>query len=192
MSKRNYGIVLLLLLFGVGIFILFKNLNGGSNFMESNNETSKSTNQSSVSAQTDGIVADIKTSKGTIRVNLFTAETPQTVTNFIKKAQTGYYSNLTFHRVEDWVIQGGDPLGTGTGGGSMKTELTQRLFKEGSVGVARGGDISISNDSQFFICTTDCDWLTGKYTNFGEVTSGMDIARKISVGDTILEISVIE
>lgn len=133
--------------------------------------------------------ASITTSKGTITVKLYPDEAKNTVQNFLNKAKTGYYKDLTFHRVEDWVIQGGDPLGNGTGGGKMTTELNQIPFKEGSLGVARGMDIQISNDSQFFICTKDCSWLTGQYTNFGEVIEGMDIAKQIEVGDKIIEIT---
>jgi len=134
--------------------------------------------------------AKIVTSKGTITVKLFRNEAPNTITNFAAKAQSGYYNNLTFHRVEDWVIQGGDPEGTGRGGGTMPTEINSKPFVKGSLGVARGSNKSISNDSQFFICTTDCNWLTNEYTNFGEVTEGMDVAQSIAIGDKIVEISV--
>lgn len=133
--------------------------------------------------------ATIKTHKGDIVVKLYADQAPNTVANFVQKAAGGFYENLTFHRVEDWVIQGGDPDGNGTGGGKMATELNQVPFKAGSLGVARGGDIKVSNDAQFFICTTDCAWLTGQYTNFGEVISGMDIAKQIQIGDRIISIS---
>lgn len=135
-------------------------------------------------------IASIETSKGTIEVELYPNKAAGTVKNFTTKATSGFYKNLTFHRVESWVIQGGDPLGNGTGGDKMPTELSDEPFVEGSLGVARGGDIKVSNDSQFFICTTDCDWLNGQYTNFGKVTKGMDVAKKIAVGDKILSISV--
>ena len=127
----------------------------------------------------------IKTSRGDIVLKLYPDVAPETVKNFITKAKSDYYKGLIFHRVEDWVIQGGDPLGNGTGGGKMPTELSNTPFVEGSLGVARGGDIRISNDSQFFICTKDSTWLTGQYTNFGEVIEGMDIAKSIQIGDTI-------
>jgi peptidyl-prolyl cis-trans isomerase B (cyclophilin B) len=135
-------------------------------------------------------IASLETSKGTIEVELYPNKAPGTVKNFTTKATSGYYKNMTFHRVEDWVIQGGDPLGNGTGGDKMPTELSDEAFVEGSLGVARGGDIKVSNDSQFFICTTDCGWLTGQYTNFGKVTKGMDVAKKIAVGDKIISITV--
>lgn len=134
--------------------------------------------------------AAITTSKGVITLTLFPDVAPKTVANFVKKATSGYYVNLTFHRVEDWVIQGGDPKGNGTGGGNMPTELNDKPFVIGSLGVARGGDITISNDSQFFITKKDASWLNKQYTNFGIVTSGMDVVNKMEIGDKILEITV--
>ena len=136
--------------------------------------------------------ATITTSKGEITVKLYPDSAPKTVANFANKAVSKFYEGLTWHRVEDWVIQGGDPLGTGTGGGDMPTELSSVPFKVGSLGVARGGNKAISNDSQFFICTTDCAWLTGEYTNFGEVTKGMDVAKQISVGDKIVKVTLVD
>ncbi|MEK7458679.1 MAG: peptidylprolyl isomerase [Patescibacteria group bacterium] len=144
--------------------------------------------------KTGGIMqkATITTSKGNISVELYSKDAPNTVKNFLAKAKSEFYKNLTFHRVEDWVIQGGDPLGTGTGGGEMPSEFSQQPFGVGSLGVARGGDPKISNDSQFFICTKDCSWLTGQYTNFGVVLNGMDVALKIAVGDKILGVTLEE
>lgn len=133
--------------------------------------------------------ATIKTTKGEITVELYAKDAPNTVQNFLQKAKSGYYAGLTFHRVESWVVQGGDPKGNGTGGGTMPTELSEHTFEIGSLGVARGGDINVSNDSQFFICTDDCSWLTGQYTNFGKVIKGMDVVKKIVVGDKMLSIS---
>ncbi len=130
----------------------------------------------------------LATEKGNITIKLYNKEAPKTVENFLDKAASGYYEGLNFHRVEDWVVQGGDPLGNGTGGGQMATELSKVPFKIGSVGVARGQDIKISNDSQFFICTQDCSFLTEKYTIFGEVVSGMDKVKAIEIGDKIISI----
>lgn len=141
---------------------------------------------------TKGIVmtkAKIETSKGMIELELYPEKAPGTVSNFTSKAASGFYKNLTFHRVEDWVIQGGDPVGNGTGGGKMPTELSDVPFEEGSLGVARGGDIKVSNDAQFFICTQACSWLNGQYTIFGKVTKGMDIVKKIAIGDKILSVT---
>ena len=132
----------------------------------------------------------IKTSKGDISLTLYSLDAPNTVANFLKKAKSGFYNGLDFHRVEDWVIQGGDPKGDGTGGGQMPTELNQQPFVVGSLGVARGSDIKVSNDSQFFITKQDASWLNGQYTNFGIVTNGMDVVNKIQIGDKILGITV--
>ncbi len=134
--------------------------------------------------------AVLKTSKGDITISLFQKEAPNTVKNFTQKTKSGFYNNLTFHRVEDWVVQGGDPLGNGTGGGKMATELNDKPFVIGSVGVARGGDIQVSNDAQFFITKQDASWLNKQYTNFGMVTKGMDVAQKLQIGDKILSITV--
>lgn len=133
--------------------------------------------------------AAIKTQNGEIVVRLYQKEAPNTVANFLKKADSGFYNNLIFHRVEpDFVVQGGDPQGNGTGGGDIKSEINSIPFKRGSLGLARGGIKEISNDSQFFICLTDenCTHLTNEYVNFGEVVSGMEFVDSIKVGDKIL------
>lgn len=127
----------------------------------------------------------VTTQRGEIVIDLYADKAPNSITNFMDKAESGFYDDLKFHRVEDWVVQGGDPRGDGTGGGEMETEINDMPFKQGSVGVARGNDINISNDSQFFICTSDCSWLTGQYTNIGEVSSGLEVAQEIQIGDLI-------
>ncbi|OGD63762.1 hypothetical protein A2160_03375 [Candidatus Beckwithbacteria bacterium RBG_13_42_9] len=132
------------------------------------------------------------TSKGAITLQLFSDKAPNTVNNFLTKAQSGFYKGLTFHRVENWVVQGGDPSGNGSGGGTMPTELNDEPFGVGSLGVARGQDIKVSNDAQFFICTKDCNWLTKQYTNFGKVTSGMDVVNQIAVGDKIVDLKSLD
>lgn len=134
--------------------------------------------------------ATIRTTKGNIVVNLRGDAAPNTVKNFINKAESGFYKNLTFHRVEDWVIQGGDPQGDGSGGGVMQTELNILPFVAGTLGVARRSDIRVSNDSQFFITKIDSPHLDQQYTNFGNVISGMDVVNNIKVGDKILGITV--
>lgn len=138
--------------------------------------------------------ATIRTTKGNIGVTIYGSDAPRTVRNFLNKAESGYYENLKFHRVEDWVIQGGDPNGDGTGGKLVQTELNMLPFEEGSLGVAgithpESGGI-ISNDSQFFITKTEAPWLNQKYTNFGTVTSGMSVVNSMAVGDKILGITI--
>lgn len=128
---------------------------------------------------------------GVVQMALRPDKAPNTVATFISKANAGFYSNLTFHRVlGDFVAQGGDPLGTGSGGGNQATELSDLPFCKGSLGIARGPDIKVSNDSQWFICTGSCRHLDGQYTNFGQVTSGMDVALGIKVGDKIKSIKI--
>ena len=136
------------------------------------------------------VTAVIKTERGNITITLYSKEALNTVANFVQKAKIGFYNNLIFHRVEDWVIQGGDPLSNGTGGGNMTTELNNKPFVVGSLGVARGQDINISNDAQFFITKADASSLNGQYTNFGIVTKGMDVVNKIQIGDKILKVNI--
>lgn len=149
-----------------------------------------SSKTSTPSSQTEVTSATIKTAKGDIEIAFYTKEAPNTVQNFVRKAKSGFYNNLTFHRVEDWVVQGGDPLGNGTGGGNMPVEFNDKSFVVGAVGIASRGDGKVQNDSQFFIVKTDAQFLNGKYTNFGIVTKGMDVVNKISIGDKILGIKV--
>jgi len=137
----------------------------------------------------------IDTAKGTITCKLYTdpsAGVTKTVANFVSKANAKYFNGLTFHRVEDWVIQGGDPLGNGTGGGTMPAEYNNINFGVGALGVARGTDPAINNDSQFFIVkdAAQAASLVGQYTNFGQVVSGMDVVNKIAIGDKINSITI--
>ncbi|PIU69098.1 peptidylprolyl isomerase [candidate division WWE3 bacterium CG06_land_8_20_14_3_00_42_16] len=192
--RKTLLFILLIILFSGSIFLVFRFLDRkekGNNMNESQVSSSAilgSQKEASAAAFQKVRYVRIETSKGSFTIQLFPEETPKTVANFLKKANSGYYQNLIFHRVENWVAQGGDPMGNGTGGGNIATELSQRPFEEGSVGVARGGNINISNDSQFFVCTQDCSWLTGQYTNFGEVSEGMGIVKSLAVGDKILKI----
>lgn len=134
----------------------------------------------------------LNTKDGQIVIKLYQHDTPNTVTNFLKKVNSGFYNNLVFHRViPDFMAQGGDPTGTGNGGGTIKSELNSIPFKKGSLGLARTpASKEISNDSQFFICYNDtgCSHLTGDYVNFGEVVSGFDVLNNIIQGDKILSI----
>lgn len=144
------------------------------------------------------IKARIKTEKGDIVLDLYPKAAPKTVDNFVAKARDGYFNGLKFHRVEDWVIQGGDPLSRdeskeqlwGTGGGNIDTELSPLPFVEGALGVARGQDIKVSNDSQFFIVKKDSQFLNNQYTLFGQVTEGVEVVNGIEKGDKITSIVV--
>lgn len=134
--------------------------------------------------------ATVKTNQGEFTIELDGQAAPKTIENFVKKASANEYNGRIFHRVEDWVVQGGDPKGDGTGGGDQATELSDRNFAEGAAGIARASDIKVSNADQFFICTKDCTFLNNQYTYLGKVTSGMDIVKKIKIGDKIDSISV--
>jgi peptidyl-prolyl cis-trans isomerase B (cyclophilin B) len=127
---------------------------------------------------------------GSFTIALRPDKAAETVANFVEKAKAGFYDGKTFHRVEEWVVQGGDPDGTGRGGGKMPSELNDLPFAKGSAGIARGPDIKINNDSQFFVCKTDAPWLNDQYTNFGQVTSGQDVVNSIRIGDKIKKITV--
>src|SRR5436305_13100492 len=119
----------------------------------------------------------IDTDKGTIVCSLATdaaAGVAGTIANFEQKANSGYFNGLKFHRVEDWVIQGGDPTGTGSGGEKMPAEYNNLPFNAGALGVARGPDKSRNSDCQYFIVKRDSRFLDGEYTNFGQVTEGLD------------------
>lgn len=154
--------------------------------------TSASQNSLDSDSQPSQIVVNLTTKDGDILLKLYPDQSPNTVKNFLTKAKSGFYKNLTFHRVEPgFVVQGGDPLGNGTGGGNQKSEINEIPFKRGSLGLARANNIEISNDSQFFIClaTETCKHLSNQYVNFGEVISGMDLVDKIRIGDKILDLS---
>jgi peptidyl-prolyl cis-trans isomerase B (cyclophilin B) len=137
----------------------------------------------------------IKTNKGDIHLRLFADKTPLTVANFVNLAQRGFYDGLTFHRViDDFMIQGGCPLGTGTGGPGykFKDEFVPDLkhSKPGILSMANAGPGT--NGSQFFITHIPTDWLDGKHTVFGEVVGSedQDVVNSISTKDKIEKIIV--
>jgi cyclophilin family peptidyl-prolyl cis-trans isomerase len=130
--------------------------------------------------------ATLQTNHGTIEIELFPGEAPKTVENFTKLASEGFYDGITFHRViEDFMIQGGDPTGTGSGGPGyqFEDEFNANKVERGVLAMANAGPNT--NGSQFFIVTADaCPWLDGKHTVFGRVTSGMDVVDTIANLDT--------
>jgi peptidyl-prolyl cis-trans isomerase A (cyclophilin A) len=150
-------------------------------------------------ARTTGTYATFKTSEGTIVARLFEKEAPKTVANFIElaegkrewthpttraKSSDKLFDGTVFHRViPDFMIQGGDPAGTGMGGPGYRFEdetkgSAHRFDKPGKLAMANAGPNT--NGSQFFITTANTEWLTGKHTIFGEVIEGQEIAEKIS------------
>src|SRR6201994_503084 len=120
--------------------------------------------------------ANMNTTAGTIELELFDADAPKTVENFRKLSSDGFYDGVIFHRViPDFMIQGGDPDGTGRGGPgyTFEDEINDHKVVRGALAMANSGPNT--NGSQFFIVTTDAaPWLDGKHTVFGQVTAGMD------------------
>src|SRR5438874_4726479 len=130
--------------------------------------------------------ATLHTSAGAVTVELFDEDAPKTVENFRKLSADGFYDGLVFHRViRDFMIQGGCPEGTGTGGPgyTFEDEFNQHKVVRGALAMANAGPNT--NGSQFFIVTTDAaPWLDGKHTVFGQVTSGMDAVDAIESQET--------
>jgi peptidyl-prolyl cis-trans isomerase B (cyclophilin B) len=126
--------------------------------------------------------ATLQTNQGTIELELFDGDAPKTVENFRKLAADGFYDGVIFHRViPDFMIQGGDPTGTGSGGPgyTFEDEFNDRPVARGALAMANAGPNT--NGSQFFIVTAEaCPWLDGKHTVFGRVTDGMDVVDTIS------------
>ena len=139
----------------------------------------------------------INTNKGSIKLNLYPEKEPLTVANFINLAKKGYYDNLTFHRViDDFMIQGGCPQGTGTGGPGyqFKDEFDDSLKHDspGILSMANAGPGT--NGSQFFITHLETPWLDNNHTVFGKVidSKDQDVVNNISQGDSIVDINVID
>jgi peptidyl-prolyl cis-trans isomerase B (cyclophilin B) len=127
---------------------------------------------------------------GSFAFTLRPDKAPQTVARFVQKARSGFYQGLAFHRVENWVVQGGDPTGTGSGGNQVASEYNDLPFVEGAVGIARSSNPAQMNDSQFFIVKIDSHHLDGSYANFGLLTSGMEVVQGIKIGDKIKTIKI--
>jgi len=127
----------------------------------------------------------LHTSEGSIELELFPNEAPKTVKNFTTLARDGFYDGLTFHRViPEFMIQGGCPEGTGSGGPGyqFEDEFNEHKVERGALAMANAGPNT--NGSQFFIVTADAaPWLDGKHTVFGKVASGQDVVDRISEAD---------
>jgi cyclophilin family peptidyl-prolyl cis-trans isomerase len=145
-------------------------------------------------AAPEGPVFVIETSYGPVTVQTFPEDAPKTVARITELIRSGFYDGLTFHRVvPGFVVQGGDPDGTGRGGSgrNIPAEFNARKHVAGTVAMARASDPN-SADSQFYIALDRLPHLDGKYTVFGQVIDGMDAVRKIRVGDAMLRVYVKE
>lgn len=141
----------------------------------------------SFAAQAKTLQARIVTKRGDIVFTFFPDDAPTTVAAFIKLARSGFYDGLTFHRVEPgFVIQGGCPQGTGTGGPGyhLKAEFNDRLHDAGAVAMARAQSPD-SAGCQFYVCLEDAHFLDHKYTVFGHVREGMEVTKLIRPGETM-------
>ena len=140
-------------------------------------------------------VATIKLENGNdIRVEFYPEDAPKTVENFVTLAKKGFYDGLVFHRVvPDFVVQGGDPKGNGTGGPgyTIKAEFNKQKHVRGVVAMART-QAPNSAGSQFYITLAPAHFLDGQYTVFGRVTSGMEVVDKIRVGDKMKSVKILE
>lgn len=139
--------------------------------------------------------ATIKTEKGDIECELFANDAPVTVNSFVSLSKQGFYNGVTFHRVikdPPFVIQGGDPTGTGAGGPGYKfqDEINRHKNITGALSMANAG--SDTNGSQFFICLAPQPHLDTKHTVFGQVVKGMDVVSQIEQGDKMIEVIITE
>lgn len=217
--KRSYLLITVIIILTIAALVYLSRNNITNNDVASastststkSNSSSSSTNMSNASknneytsapatlsaAELANKTAIIHTSKGDITIQLRGDKAPTTVSNFIFLSNNGFYDTLTFHRREEgFVIQGGDPLGTGTGGPgyTVPAEITDLSHKTGAVAMARLGDSvnpsRASSGSQFYITLGDASFLDNQYTVFGYVTAGMDVVDQIKVGDEILHIEI--
>ena len=139
--------------------------------------------------------ATIETDKGKIEIDLFAGEAPLTVNNFVFLARDGYYDGLIFHRViPNFMIQGGDPTGTGRGGPGYKfrDEVVDNPHRHGTGALSMANAGPNTNGSQFFITHSPQTHLDGRHTVFGSVTSGQDVVDAIEQGDRMLSVTIHE
>jgi peptidyl-prolyl cis-trans isomerase B (cyclophilin B) len=144
-------------------------------------------------AAAEQLKAIFDTSKGKIEVVLTPEETPMTVANFVNLVQRGYYNGLKFHRViPDFMIQGGDPLGNGTGGPGYRfgDEFAPSLKHDGPGVLSMANAGPGTNGSQFFITHVATPWLDGKHSVFGRVVTGQDVVDAIAQGDQIKTVTI--
>ena len=139
--------------------------------------------------------ATFETSRGSIVVDLFPKDAPSTVNNFVFLAREGFYNGTKFHRViPDFMVQGGDPEGTGRGGPGYKfadeVKNNPRKHQRGSLSMANAGPNT--NGSQFFITHIATDWLNGKHAVFGKVRTGQDIVDATKQGDKLNKLTITE
>jgi peptidyl-prolyl cis-trans isomerase A (cyclophilin A) len=197
---KTFLAIIVLAAIGIGGYYLLRGKNNSSSETQTNNSsTSPNNNMSDTTTPpatqtpdtntatqvSDHPVATIDTNMGTFKITLDHTAAPKTVENFVKLSNQGFYNGLKFHRVvANFVIQGGDPKGDGTGGPGYTVPAEIKLtHKKGAIAMARTGDdvnpTRASSGSQFYVALQDLPELDGQYTVFGYVTSGMDVVDAI-------------
>jgi peptidyl-prolyl cis-trans isomerase B (cyclophilin B) len=164
----------------------------GGMYLASNGEDAPNPNAGGGTPAVGTQQVTIETSKGQVIIEVYPELLPVTVENFVNLVQQGFYDGLVFHRVEDWVVQTGDPTGTGMGGSEQTIPLEthpELNNVRGAVGMARSADPN-SASSQFYILTQDAPSLDGDYAIFGKVVQGMEIVDQIQQGDAMTKMYV--
>lgn len=201
MNKVIYIIVAVLII-GIAAWLIFKNNSEDKKTMSDTTTTQQSQTETNPATETSQpeeqqpaatgkfVTLDVK-DFGKIKIELNTEKAPKTSANFLKLVNEGFYNGLTFHRIiKDFVVQGGDPKGDGTGGpGYTVPAEIGLLHKKGSIAAARLGDAvnpnKESSGSQFYIALEDLPMLDGQYTVFGQVVEGLEIVEKIGLVPTV-------
>lgn len=201
MNKVIYIIVAVLII-GIAAWLIFKNNSEDKKTMSDTTTTQQSQTETNPTTETSQpeeqqpaatgkfVTLDVK-DFGKIKIELNTEKAPKTSANFLKLVNEGFYNGLTFHRIiKDFVVQGGDPKGDGTGGpGYTVPAEIGLLHKKGSIAAARLGDAvnpnKESSGSQFYIALEDLPMLDGQYTVFGQVVEGLEIVEKIGLVPTV-------
>ena len=146
-------------------------------------------------AEVKDVKIEIETSKGKIEATIYASKVPMTAANYLNLAKRGYYNGLKFHRViPNFMIQGGDPQGTGRGGPGYRfgDEFDPSLKHKGPGVFSMANAGPGTNGSQFFITHKETSWLDGKHSVFGQVTKGQDVVNAIRMGDTIKSIKILD
>lgn len=204
-ANRTWKVVLASVIFGLGILLYFYvmipgNFNRDSFITSGENSMSTSGTapqglEAALETDAEGLskaVVVLQTTRGIVKYKFYTKDAPKTVHRIAELISKGFYNDLSFHRVvPGFVIQGGDPSGTGAGGSGMKlqAEFNSRKHVLGTVSMARAMDPN-SADSQFYIMLGVHPHLDGQYTVFGQVISGQDVVNQIKQGDRMVKVSL--
>ena len=193
MNRRNIivsSVVLIIALAGAGIWYWLGSKPSTSSSPTATPSTSES--KPGTPSAEGGKTMNIETTYGNIEIELYPEDAPKTVARIKELVGKGFYDGLSFHRVvPDFVVQGGDPRGDGTGGSgqNLPAEFNSRQHVEGTVAMARAADPN-SADSQFYIALARLPHLDRNYTVFGQVTKGMDAVKKIKIGDKMIKVTL--